>query len=77
MDKNEIIYNSFQVVLFNYMDSVNNIYANIYCPEDDENRVCCDFCDKLCIERFYENQLKPGTHTINIRKREKKSSFSM
>ena len=26
----------------------------IYC-DDGEYRVYCNFCDNLCIERFYEN----------------------
>ena len=30
------------------MDNEN--YKVIYCPEDDEYRVYCDVCDKLCIE---------------------------
>ena len=34
------------------MDSDNNIYEVIYCPEDDEYRAYCDICDNLCIERF-------------------------
>ena len=42
----------------------------IYCA-DDEYRVYCDLCDKLCIERFYENHLKSQTHKNNIRKIEK------
>ena len=46
------------------MDSDN--YEVIYCPEDDEYRVYCDVCDKLCIERFYKNQLKSQTHIIKI-----------
>ena len=41
----------------------------IYC-EDGENRVYCDICDELCIERYYKNHLKSKTHTNNIRKRE-------
>ena len=40
----------------------------IYCCEDDEYRVYCDVCDKLCIERFYKNHLKSRTHNNNIRK---------
>ena len=36
--------------------------------EDGENRVYCNICDKLCIERFYENHLKSKTHINNIRK---------
>ena len=46
------------------MDSDN--YEVIHCPEDDEYRVYCAICDKLCIERFYKNHLKSQTHTINI-----------
>ena len=42
----------------------------IFCPEDNECRFYCDVCDNLCIERFYENHLKPKTHINNIRKRE-------
>ena len=42
----------------------------INCPEDDEYRVYCIICDKLCIEWFYKNQLKSQTHTNNIHKRQ-------
>ena len=48
------------------MDSEN--YEVIFCPEDDEYRVFCDICDKLCIQRFYKNHLKSKTHISNIRK---------
>ena len=41
----------------------------IYCADDDEYRVSCDICDKLCIEQFYTNHLKSQTHTNNIRKK--------
>ena len=37
----------------------------IYCEDDGEFRVYCNTCDLLCIERFYKNHLKSGTH-INI-----------
>ena len=37
------------------MDSDNN--EVIYCPEDDENRVFCNVCDKLRIERFYKKTI--------------------
>ena len=50
------------------MDS--DIYEVIYCPEDDENRVYCNICDNLCIERFYKNHLESQRHTKNIRKKE-------
>ena len=48
------------------MDSEN--YEVIFCPEDDEYRVYCDICDKLCIQRFYKNHLKSKTDINNIRK---------
>ena len=46
------------------MNSEN--YKVIYCPEDDEYRVYCHICDKLCIERFYKNHLKSQTHISKI-----------
>ena len=55
------------------MDSDNDNYEVIYCPEDDENRVYCNICNKLCIQRFYKNPLKSQTHTDNIRKREQRN----
>ena len=42
----------------------------VYC-EDDEYRVYCDVCDKLCIERYYKNHLKSQTHTNNFYKRQR------
>ena len=50
------------------MDSGN--YEGIYCVDDDEYRVYCKVCDKLCIERFYKNHLKSGTHINNFYKRQ-------
>ena len=41
------------------MDSDN--YEVKYCADDNEYRVYCNFCDKLCIERFYKNHLKSQT----------------
>ena len=41
----------------------------IYCADDDDYRVNCDICDKLCIERFYKNHLKSQTHTNLFHKR--------
>ena len=52
------------------MDSDSNNHEVIYSPEDGENRVYCDICDNLCIERFYKNHLKSQNHTNNNRKRE-------
>ena len=51
------------------MDSDNENYEVIYCPEGDEHRVFCNICDKLCIKRFFKNHLKSQTHTNNIRKK--------
>ena len=48
------------------MDSDNQLV--IFC-EDDEYRVYCHICDKLCIERFYKNHLKSRAHTNNFPKR--------
>ena len=46
-------------------------YKVVYCADDDEYRVYCDKCDKLCIQRFYKHQLKSGTHTNIIYKRQR------
>ena len=48
----------------------NDEYEVIYYPQDDENRVYCNICDKLCIEQYYNNHLKSQTHTNNTRKRQ-------
>ena len=58
-------YKSFQVILSKYINSENE--EVIYCPEDDEYRVYCKICDKLCIERFYRSHLKSQIHINNIR----------
>ena len=47
------------------MDSDN--YEDIYCAEDDENRVYCEICYKLCIERFYNNHHNTHTNIINFK----------
>ena len=44
-------------------------YEVIYCPEDDEYRIYCSVCDNLCIERYYKNHLKSGTHLNNFYKK--------
>ena len=41
-------------------------YEVIYGLEDDECRVYCETCGKLCIERYYRNHLKSQTQTNNI-----------
>ena len=40
----------------------------IYCEDDGEYRIYCKICDKLCIERYYTNHLKSGTHINNYYK---------
>ena len=52
------------------MDSEHN-YEAIYCADDDEYRIYCDECDKLCIERYYKNHLKSQTDTNNFYKRQR------
>ena len=67
MEKIKIFYKSFQVILYNLTDSDN--CEVIYCEDDVENRVYCEFCDNLCIEGFYKNHLKSQTHTNNKHKK--------
>ena len=43
-------------------------YEVVYCANDDEYKVHCEICDKLCIERYYKNHLKSRTHANNNRK---------
>ena len=38
----------------------------IYCADDDEYRVYCGICEKLCIKRFYKNYPKSQNHTNNV-----------
>ena len=46
------------------MNSEN--YEIIYCDDDGEYRIYCSVCDKLCIERYFKNHLKPQTHKNNL-----------
>ena len=46
-------------------------YEVIYCADDDEYRVYCDVCDKLCIQRFYKIHSKSKTQINDIRKKKK------
>ena len=50
------------------MDSENP--EVIFCADDDEYRIYCDVCDKLCFDRYYKNHLKSQTHTNNFYKRQ-------
>ena len=52
------------------MDSETDNYEVIYCADDDEYRIYCDICDKLCIERFFKSQLKTRTHNANLRRKQ-------
>ena len=47
----------------------------IFCADDDEYRIHCEICDKLCIERYYKNHLKSETHTINFYERRHLNNF--
>ena len=53
------------------MNSKSDNFEVIYCEDDDEYRVYCEICDKLCIERFYKNQLKSGAHLKNYYRRQR------
>ena len=35
----------------------------------------CEVCDKLCVERYYKNHLRSGTHTNNFYKRQQLKDF--
>ena len=64
--KNQDLYESFQVIIFKYMDIENQQLINS--PQDDEYRVYCTIWDKLWIERHYKNHLKLQSHTNNTSK---------
>ena len=34
----------------------------IFCAENETYRIYCDVCDRLCIDRYYQNHLKSQTH---------------
>ena len=40
--------------------------GKFYCDDDGESHVC----DKLAMDRYYNNHLKPQTHIYKIRKRQ-------
>ena len=46
----------------------SNIQEAIYCEDDGDNRVNCQICDELCIERYYKNHLHSQTHTNSLHK---------
>ena len=50
------------IFIFDLIISYGENQEVIYCPEDDKYRVYYEVCDKLCIERYYKNHLKSGTH---------------
>ena len=59
------------------MDSDNKY--KVYCDDDSEYRIYCHICDKLVIDRYYNNHHKSQTH-INIfrmRQRVKKSTTNI
>ena len=51
------------------MSSDNDNREIIDCDDDDEYRIYCEICDKLCIERHYINHLKSGTPINDFHKR--------
>ena len=40
-----------------------------YCAENETYRIYCDVCDRLCIDRYYQNHLKSQTHLNNLSKK--------
>ena len=50
------------------MNSDDNNQKVIHCAADDECRIYCNICDKLCIKRFFENHLKSELLITNFRK---------
>ena len=36
------------------MSSESDNYEVIHCADDDESRLYCEVCDKLCTERYYK-----------------------
>ena len=46
----------------------NDRKEKLYCDEDGEYRIYCHVCDKLAIDRYYNNHLKTQTHINNSSK---------
>ena len=44
---------------------------NVYCADDDQYRTICDNCDKVAIDRYYNNHLKSQTHLSNFNKKQR------
>ena len=60
------------------MDTEGDNYEVIYSDDDDEYRVYCYVCDKLCMERYYKNLLESQIHTnIFYKKQQLKKSFQI
>ena len=58
------------------MNSECDNYEDIYCADEEEYTIYCEICDILCIERYYKNDLKSGTHTNNFYKRQRINNTS-
>ena len=48
----------------------NDIKEKVYCDDNGENRIYCNVCDKLAIDRYYNNHLKSQTQMNNFRERQ-------
>ena len=46
-------------------------YEVIYWADDDEYINYCSVCEKLCMERYYKNHLKSGTHSNTFYERQR------
>ena len=63
MEQIQVWNKSFQLILFKKMDSKNDNLVVFYCADDEEYRVFCNICDKICVERVCKNHLKSQIHT--------------
>ena len=70
MDLFKMLYKSFQIISYKQTNTESKNFEVIHSADDDEYREYCDFCDKLCIER-YKNHLKSGTHINDFYKRQR------
>ena len=50
------------------MNTDDNNQEKKFCVDDNRFRIHCTSCDKLCIDRYYNNHPKSGIHITNNRK---------
>ena len=75
-DKIKLSNNSIQIILSKLMGIDDQ--DKIYCADDKEYRFYPDICDKITIDRYYNNHLKSQSQINNLRrsvKLKKRSNF--